>query len=88
MLKQPKPTDVIILQKRELLLQILHTHTYTFHVLSQHPRNDLINSCAGMITNKGVWLILPHVVQKVTTFHVQLCVERWVVQRNNNVMRI
>lgn len=29
MLKQPKPTDVIILQNRELLLQILHTHRHT-----------------------------------------------------------
>lgn len=44
------------------------TYRHTFHVLSQHPRDELINSCAGMITNKGVWLILPHVVQKVNTF--------------------
>lgn len=46
-----------------------------------------MNSCAGMITNKGVWLVLLHQVQKVTTF-MYSCVERWVVQRNNNVMRI
>lgn len=43
-------------------------YTHTLHVLSQHPSDELINSCAGMITNKGVWLILPHVVQKVNTF--------------------
>lgn len=44
------------------------THRHTFHVLSQHPRDELINSCAGLFTNKGVWLNLPYVVQKVTTF--------------------
>lgn len=63
------------------------THRHTFHVLSQHPRDELINSCAATIANKGVWLILPYVVLKVTTF-MYSCVERWVVQGNNNVMRI
>lgn len=41
---------------------------HKFHLLSQHLRDELMNSCAGMITNKGVWLVLLHEVQKVTTF--------------------
>lgn len=64
------------------------TQRHTFHVLSQHPRDELINSCAGTITNKRCLAYPPSCGPKGHHFHVQLCVERWVVQGNNNVMRI
>lgn len=41
---------------------------HTSRLLSQHPRDDLMNSRAGMITTKGVWLVLLREVQKVTAF--------------------
>lgn len=70
MLKQPKPTDVIISQKsfaKELLLQILHTDT---HSMFFHNIPGMSSSIAvqGWSLTKGVWLNLPYVVQKVTTF--------------------
>lgn len=70
MLKQPKPTDVIISQKsfaKELLLQILHadTHSMFFHNI---PGMSSSIAVQGWSLTKGVWLNLPYVVQKVTTF--------------------
>lgn len=63
------------------------TRRHTFRVLSQHPGDELINSCAGTTANKRCLAYPPWCGPRGRRFHVQLRVERRVVQGNNNVMR-